>query len=165
MTAPGAWALRTRASRGTVRWARAAVIVLLTALAVLVHHEMPTAEIGSTDASAVHVMTPDMVMAGSHAAPGTVMSGHGHGSNTGRAAEPTTAVASTTSGSHGPACSGADMQHCSVASLDVVKLASPSRTSTRVGLAAYGAVPTGPKGTGIVDRAPPDLSVLSQLRI
>ncbi|MFE1288858.1 hypothetical protein [Streptomyces sp. NPDC058751] len=162
MTAPGAWALWTRASRGTVRWARAAVIVLLTALAVLVHHETPAT---ATDASAVHVMTPGTVMTGSHAAPGTVMSGHGHGSDAGRAAGPTAAVAPAMSISHGPACSGTAMQYCSVASLEAVKLASPSQTSTRVGLAAYGAVPTGPKGTGTVDRAPPDLSALSQLRI
>ncbi|MXM67993.1 hypothetical protein GR925_32310 [Streptomyces sp. HUCO-GS316] len=169
MTAPEAWAPRTRASRGAVRWAGAAVIALLAALAVLMHHETADAAIGRTSGSAAHVMTPGMVMADSHAAPATTVSGHGHGHGhghtAGQAAEPRAGTAPATSSSHGPACSGMAMQHCSTASLEVIKLAAPSQTPVPWRLAAYGAVATGPKAAGTVDRAPPDLSVLSQLRI
>lgn len=167
MTARGAWAPRTHAAHGVVRWVRAAVIALFAALAVLIHHETAAAAIGSTTSSAPHVMTPGMVMSGGHAAPATAMSGHGHGpaSTAGQAAESTTAAAPTMSSADGPPCSGMAMQHCSTGSFEVVKLPVPVQTSAPWGLAAPEAVATGPASAGTADRAPPDLSVLSQLRI
>jgi hypothetical protein len=48
MTAPGAWPPPTRAAYGVVGWARAAVIALLAALAVLIHHESVAVAIGPT---------------------------------------------------------------------------------------------------------------------
>lgn len=164
MTAWGAWVPRTRASRDVVRWARAAVITLLAALAVLIHHETAAAAFGSTSSSAAHVMTPGMVMAGRHAPPATAMSGHAHGSTSAQAAAPT-ANAPAMNGGGGPACSGMAMQHCSTASLEVVKVAAPRETPASWDLPAHGAVATGPEAAGAVDRAPPDLSVLSQLRM
>jgi hypothetical protein len=145
MTAPGAWAPPTRASHGVVGWARAAVIALLAALAVLIHHESVAVAIGPTSSPAGHVMTPGTVMPGSHAAPA--------------AAVPTMVSAQS------PACGGMTMQHCSAASLEVVKLVPPARSPAPHDLAGYEVVTSGPKDTRIVGRAPPDLSVLSQLRI
>lgn len=164
MTARGALAPRTSASRAAVRWARAAVIALLAALAVLIHHETAALAIGPTPSSAAHVMTPGMVMAGNHAAPATAMSGHTHGSAPAQSAAPM-ATAPATNSADGPACSGMAMQHCSTASLEAVKLAAPQQTLASWDVPAHGGVTAGPKAAGTVDRAPPDLSVLSQLRI
>ncbi|MGP4011669.1 hypothetical protein [Streptomyces sp. 4N124] len=165
MTAPGAWAPRTYASHGVVRWARAAVIALLAALAVLIHHETAAAAIGSAPSSAAHVMTPGMVMSGSHAGPATAMSGQEHGGAAAQAAEPKTVAVPAKSSADSPPCSGMTMQHCATASFEVVKPAPPARSPVPWGLAVPGAVATGLKAAGTVNRAPPDLSVLSQLRI
>ncbi|MFC8094846.1 hypothetical protein [Streptomyces sp. NPDC057301] len=144
--------------------ARAAVIALLAALAVLIHHETVAAAIGPTSSSAAHAMTPGMVMADSHPTPATNMSAHAHGSTAAQGAEPTAAVPAMNR-ADGLACSGMAMQHCSTASFEVVNLAPPAQTPVPWGLTATGAVTAGPKSAGNVDRAPPDLSVLSQLRI
>ncbi|MDN0199960.1 hypothetical protein [Streptomyces sp. S.PNR 29] len=159
MTARGAWPPRIRASQGVARLARAAVIAVLAAFAVLVHHETAAAAVSSTSASVAHVMTPGMVMADSPVAPASAMSGHAHGSTTVHAAD------QTMNSADGLACSGMAMQHCSTASFEVVKLAAPGLTPGQPGLAAHSAVAPGPKAAGTLDRAPPDLSVLSQLRI
>lgn len=161
----GACAPRTHAAHGVVRWVRAAVIALLAALAVLIHHETVAVAIGPTASSATHVMTSGMVMSGGHSAPATAMSGHEHGSTAGQAAEPTMASAPPMSSADGPPCSGVAMQHCSTGSLEVVKVPVPVQTPAPWGLPAPGAVAAAPHSAGTVDRAPPDLSVLSQLRI
>lgn len=169
MTAPGARAPRTRASHGVVRWARAAVIALLAALAVLIHHEAAAVAIGPTSSPAAHVMTPGMLMSGSHAAPATTTSGHGHGSAVARTAaqtaRPPAAAVPTMISADGPACDGMAVQHCSTASLEVVKLAPPAQSLAPQDLAADEVVTSGAKAAGTVGRAPPDLTVLSQLRI
>lgn len=165
MAAPGACAPQTRASHGVVRWARAAVIALLAALAVLIHHESAAVAIGPTSSPAAHVMTPGMVMSGSDAAPATATSGHGQGSAAAQTARPTGASAPTMIRAGGPACDGMAMQHCSTASLEVVKLAPPAQSPAPQDLAAHEVVTSGAKAAGTVGRAPPDLSVLSQLRI
>jgi hypothetical protein len=163
MTARAVWALRTRASRGAVRWADAAVIALLAALAVLIHHETAVAATSSTPSSATHVMPPGMAMADSRSAP-EPMPGHAHESGPEQTAEPIV-TAPPMSGAHGQACSGMAMQHCATASFEVVKLVPPTQSRESSGLASYGAVTAAPKIAGAADRAPPDLSVLSQLRI
>jgi hypothetical protein len=165
MTAPGAWAPRTRASHGVVRWARAAVIALLAALAVLIHHESAAVAIGPNSSPAAHVMTPGMVMSGSHAARATATSGHGHASAAAHTVKPTADAVPTMISADGPACAGMATQHCSTASLEVVKLAPPARSPAPQGLAAHEAVSSGAKAAATVGRAPPDLAVLSQLRI
>ncbi|MEV1079170.1 hypothetical protein AB0I98_13105 [Streptomyces sp. NPDC050211] len=165
MTAPGAWAPRTYASHGVVRWARAAVIALLAALAVLIHHETAAAAIGANPSSAAHVMMPGMVMSGSDAAPATAMSGHGRAGAAAQAAEPAPAAVPAKSSADSPPCSGMTMQHCATATFEVVKPAPPTQSPEPWGLAVPGAVATGPKAAGTVNRAPPDLSALSQLRI
>ncbi|GGS06170.1 hypothetical protein GCM10010236_70800 [Streptomyces eurythermus] len=162
MTAQAVWALRTRASRGAVRWAGAAVIALLVALAVLIHHETAVAG-SSTPSAATHVMTPGMVMTDSRSGPEPIP-GHGHGSGPEQTAEPIV-TAPPMGSAHGQACSGMAMQHCATASFEVVKLVPPTQSRESSGLASYGAVTAAPKVAGAADRAPPDLSVLSQLRI
>ncbi|QOV33861.1 hypothetical protein IM697_27165 [Streptomyces ferrugineus] len=144
MTAQEACTSRTRASHGAVRWARAAVIALLTAIAVLMHHETTAVPAGSPSSSAAHAAMPGMVTPAGPAAPSAIP---------------------TKSSADDPACSGTAMQHCSAAGLEVVKLPVPLRTFAPGSLAAPGAAATGPKAAGTVERAPPDLSVLSQLRI
>lgn len=174
MTVRGASAPRTDAAYGVVRRVRAAVIALLAALAVLIHHETAAASTGPTVTSALHVMTPGMVAAGGHAAPATAMAGHGHGGTAqhpahagaaGQAAEPSDAAAPVTSSTDGPPCSGMAMEHCSTGSLETVKLPMPVPNAVPWGLAAAEAVAAGPKSASRDGRAPPDLSVLSQLRM
>lgn len=164
MTAQGAWTPRTRASHGAVRWARAVVIALSAALAVLIHHETAAAAIGPASSTAVHLMTPGTTMPGSHE-PAPAMPGHRHTSTVVQDTMSTTAATQATFSADEMPCSGMGMQHCSTGSLETVKLPIPAQTPTSLGLAVYGAVAAGPKAAGTVDRAPPDLSVLSQLRI
>ena len=148
--------MATQSARaGAVHWARGAVIALCAALAVLVHHE--TAAIAVTSAPsgphAGHVMQG---MASSPASAMPMSSASGHTDVPG-------ASASAHSSPHS-SCATAGMQHCTTASLEVVKLAVPPQ-----GLAGQSANPyqarSGPVSAGTIGRAPPDLSVLSQLRI
>jgi hypothetical protein len=120
MTAPGAPVPPTRASHGVGRWTRVAVIALLAALAVLVHHET----------SAVPM-----------------------------------AISADGTACDGMACGGTAMQHCSTASLEIVKLAPPAQSPVPQGRAAHDVLTSRAKAAGTTGRAPPDLSVLSQLRI
>ena len=133
MTAPGAPVPPTRASHGVGRWTRVAVIALLAALAVLVHHESSAVPIG-------------------HAAPVTAM------------AVPM-AISADGTACDGMACGGTAMQHCSTASLEIVKLAPPAQSPVPQGRAAHDVLTSRAKAAGTTGRAPPDLSVLSQLRI
>jgi hypothetical protein len=166
MTAREVLASRTHDPGGVVRWTRAAVIALFAALAVLVHHETAAAAIASTPSSAVHVMPgmQGMVMADGAAGQGLGMSAHAHGNAAAQAAE-VTSGAPAADGTDGPACSGMAMQHCAPASVDAVKLAPPAESRVTWDADPCNAAVPNPKAAGTVGRAPPDLSVLSQLRI
>ncbi|MFI0773311.1 hypothetical protein [Streptomyces sp. NPDC021212] len=135
-----------RARGGAVRWTRAAAVALLAALAVLLHHEVP---------SSVHA--PAMAgMARMAHAPSATTAADGGGHND-------TAQASTPA-AHGDGglCSGTAMQHCSTAGVDAVKFVPPSEPwGGREG--DTHATPTGRFVPGTVSRAPPDLSALSRL--
>ncbi|WP_406256947.1 DUF6153 family protein [Streptomyces nigra] len=135
------------------------------ALAVLIHHETAATAISPDSSSVGNVMRPGMMMDGDDAAPATAATGHGHHSTSGQATQQTQVAGPAMNNADSPPCSGMAMQHCSTASLEVVKLAPPVQTPERWGLAMPAAVGAGPKAEGTVDRAPPDLSVLSQLRI
>lgn len=169
MTVREALVSRTRAPLGAVRWTRAAVIALFAALAVLVHHETAAAALASASSSSVHVMPGrhGTMMAGgaSGQSQSMGMSAHAHGGPSARTAElPATATPAVVS-DDGPACSGMVMQHCASASVDAVKLVPPAASWVPRSLNPHDAATTGPKVDGTVGRAPPDLSVLSQLRI
>jgi hypothetical protein len=145
---------RGSASSAVLRWMRAAVIALMAALAVLVHHE--------TAAAITHVprtVTSDTTssLAGLHHAAVMTHSVHTNGHATSPGAPTATATAD-----HG-ACSGTGMQHCSAAGVDSVKLVPPHHPA----ISCAPALPTGAAAgrdiPGTTGRAPPDLSVLSRL--
>ncbi|MDQ0913401.1 hypothetical protein QFZ22_009386 [Streptomyces canus] len=125
----------------TVRWIHGVFLTLCVALAVLVHHET-----FAMDAPSVPHMVP-----ATHAMP-----------------DRTAPVVSNDS-SHGAdddgGCSTPGMQHCTTASVDSVQLAAPTRVGfdPSANLRQAAAAVSVPDAT--VGRAPPDLSVLSQLRI
>lgn len=136
--------MRTRTARSggvAVRWAYGVFLTLCVALAVLVHHE--------TSVTAVSPMRGAAHAAHATAA-GTAHSHH--------------ALTSSTHSVDAGGCAMPGMQHCTTASVDSVQLAPPGRSafdpSADVRQAAVGRAP-GPT----VGRSPPDLSVLSQLRI
>jgi hypothetical protein len=164
MAVPAALVSRTRALRGVARRKRAVVIALFAALAVLIHHEATAAPMAPSPSSAVHVMPGGMVMAGDPAPPAMEMSGHAHGA---AATEPAAAALAGPAehGSHSAACAGMGMQHCAPASVDEVTFVPPADSSASGDLNAYGAAVPDAVPAGAVGRAPPDLSVLSHLRV
>ncbi|PWI12692.1 hypothetical protein DI272_43680 [Streptomyces sp. Act143] len=145
--------------------ARAAVIALLAAIAVLAHHELSAASGGPATASAAHPMTPGMRMPAGAAAQDTALPGHRHGRTAERGARSAAIGVPAAGGADRADCCGTATQHCSTAALEVVKLRAPAQTPAPWSPAASGAVPSEPAPTGTVERAPPDLSVLSPLRI
>lgn len=143
------------ARTSAVHWARGAVIALLAALAVLIHHE--TAAITATPMQ--HAAHSPYV---GHAMPGMVPSSAAgpHGS----AAHRTLDAPAPEHGLDGSTCAGPGMQHCATASVDTVKLAAPPQGHAKQAANPHQAKP-GLVPAGTIGRAPPDLSVLSQLRI
>lgn len=132
-----------RGSGGTaVRWAYGVIVTLCTALAVLVHHEVPT------------VWVPPMP-----AMPSTVRAAH---------VVPDTAAPSfSNSSTHhldDDVCAGAGMQHCSAASVGPVQLVAPDHSESPLPVKLPQPLSWHAPGA-VASRAPPDLSVLSQLRI
>jgi hypothetical protein len=121
------------------RWAYGVLLTLCVALAVLVHHDISTAEVPSTrgPAHAVHVTA---------------------------AQDQQTVPESSVNGADAGGCAMPSMQHCTTASVDTVQLAAPGQSEftplTHLRQSSVGRAPA-----AAVGRAPPDLSVLSQLRI
>ncbi|MFG2949181.1 hypothetical protein [Streptomyces adustus] len=144
---------------------RAAVVALLAALAVLIHHETTAVALGSTPSAAVHVMTPGTMTARSHAAPPTAMSGQDHANGSRWPLNPAAGATPAVISTDGMACSGMAMDHCSSASLEVVKVPPPVQSHLSSGHGLSETVTAGPRAVGTAGRAPPDLSALSQLRI
>ncbi|MFF6833321.1 hypothetical protein ACFY84_15805 [Streptomyces sp. NPDC012438] len=144
-----------QARAGAMRWARGAVIALCAALAVLVHHE--TAAIAVTS-------VPSTTHAG-HAMPGMASLSAGAMARSSAAGHTDVLGASPSaySSPHG-ACASLGMQHCATASADVVKLPVPPQEHAALSADVYQANAR-PVSAAAIGRAPPDLSVLSQLRI
>lgn len=138
-----------------MRWARGAVIALCAALAVLVHHETAAIAVTSapSTAHAGHAM-PDTTSSSADAMPMSSAVGHTHMPGASQSAH---------SSPHG-ACATLGMQHCATASADAVKLPVPPLGHTAPSADPYRANPRLVSAAAI-GRAPPDLSVLSQLRI
>lgn len=152
MTVRGTSTPRNRARQGVGRVGRvvcAAVVAVLAALAVLAHHEL------SATPTTGHVMA---MPAGDTAS----VAGHRHGRTVGQAA---LNGVPQVGGVDRAACSGTAMQHCSAAGLEALKLRAPLEAPVLWSPAEAEAVVGVPEATGTVERAPPDLSVLSQLRI
>ncbi|MCX5275395.1 hypothetical protein [Streptomyces virginiae] len=144
-----------KALAGAMRWGRGAVIALCAALALLVHHE--TAAVAVTSApSATHT---------GHAMPGMASSTAG-AMPQGSAADHTDVLGASPSAHSFPhsACASLGMQHCTTASIEVVKLPVPPQEHAGLSTNPHQANAR-PVSAAAIGRAPPDLSVLSQLRI
>ncbi|MGW1375541.1 hypothetical protein ACWD6P_14870 [Streptomyces sp. NPDC002446] len=141
------------ARAGAVRWAGGVVLALLAALAVLIHHE--TAAItASPPRSAAHAGHAMPAMGHPSPAPHAAAADHTdlHG------------TPAPAHGADGSACTDPGMQHCTTASVEVFQLDVPSQGHAAQPADPYRAGP-GALPAGTVSRAPPDLSVLSRLRI
>ncbi|MER5474330.1 hypothetical protein [Streptomyces sp. NPDC002685] len=146
-------AIRTAHSGGmTVRWVYGLFIALCAALAVLVHHET-AAMSPSPMTGASSVMSTSSTEDATHA--GHVMPGK----DTPTARNPSSPNADDTG-----CCDGPGIQHCAAASIATVQLAVPSENESSP-LADLREAAARRAPAGVVGRAPPDLSVLSQLRI
>lgn len=147
-----------------VRRSRSAVIVLLAALAVLIHHETAAGTVTPVQ-HAIHSMHVGHAMYAGHAMPGTASSSAAAVPQ-GPAADQTDTLdaPAPAHGVDGSACADPGMQHCTTAGVDTVKLAPPPPHHGRPAANPYQAKP-GRSPAGTISRAPPDLSVLSQLRI
>ncbi|MEV0736780.1 hypothetical protein AB0I51_12610 [Streptomyces sp. NPDC050549] len=145
-------AIRTACSGGAtaVRWTYGVFLTLCVALAVLVHHE--TAAMGTSSSMSGSVHT-------GHGMPGSAQAVHVMGGD-----EATSVPGDSPHDVEDGGCAMPGMQHCTSASVDTVQLAVPSQRSfdalVNLRQAAAGRTPA-----AAVGRAPPDLSVLSRLRL
>ncbi|MFJ9118839.1 hypothetical protein ACIRJO_25170 [Streptomyces sp. NPDC102394] len=144
---------RVRPSGGAVRCARAVVVALLAALAVLVHHDTTSMAMPARAMSA--------------------MAGMGHDTgHAGMTATPTSTVDATALRTvdipmdrDDGACSGSAMQHCSAGDIGTAKLVPPADAVTVGRSHLPPAAFAGHRWPGRSHRAPPDLSLLSRLLI
>ncbi|MEU9184695.1 hypothetical protein AB0D14_09025 [Streptomyces sp. NPDC048484] len=150
--------MTARTARGggiAVRWAYGVFLTLCVALAVLVHHETSAMGVSSMP-SAAHAVMPGAVHA---VMPGMAHDAHVMPDET----APSVSDGSSHSAHDNGTCAAPGMQHCATASIDSVQLAVPSRAAFDP-LANPGQAVAGRTPGAAVGRAPPDLSVLSQLR-
>ncbi|WP_030674403.1 hypothetical protein [Streptomyces cellulosae] len=145
-----------RSGRTVARWAYGVLVALCVALAVLVHHETPSMDVSSMQSMQSMQSTPDPVHAVHVMPDGTPPS-----------SAPTEARVSGAA-AHGAgdgACDMPGMQHCTSANVGPVQLAGPDQIASdplvNLRHTAAGRTP----GAAVVGRAPPDLSVLSRLRV
>ncbi|TPQ23495.1 hypothetical protein FGD71_004380 [Streptomyces sporangiiformans] len=153
-----------------VRWAYGASLTLCVALAVLLHHETSMTSVTSvtsvTSMTSMTSMTSASPMSTSFPVPAPAHAAHAM-AKTAHVMEGDAASSASESSTHGVdsgACAMSGMQHCTTASVVSVQLAVPGQSAldppADPELAAAGRAPA-----SAVGRAPPDLSVLSQLRI
>ncbi|MFE2320349.1 DUF6153 family protein [Streptomyces sp. NPDC059441] len=140
--------IRTARSGGSaVRWAYGVLFTLCVTLAVLVHHE-------------ISGMADSPMPAAAHAAmPGAAQGAH---------VPPDGAASSISDASthnlDDSGCAMPGMQHCSSASVTTVHIVMPGRSAFDFSADLLRAL-SGRAPGSVASRAPPDLSVLSQLRI
>ncbi|MFJ9706053.1 hypothetical protein [Streptomyces sp. NPDC101234] len=136
---------------GAARCARAVVVALLAALAVLVHHDTTSAVVPAHSMTAMAGMdhtSAAMTPSAASAAHGTVLK-----------------AGNMAMGDDGGACSGPGMQHCSAGDVGTAKLLPPPAAVTVVRSDAFPSMSARRDPTGTAYRAPPALSVLSRLLI
>ncbi|CCK25809.1 putative secreted protein [Streptomyces davaonensis JCM 4913] len=131
---------------GTARWTRGMLVTLCAVFAVLLHHELPGATAQSASATAMHALPGSPSTSGPH-----------------RHADPSD-PGTTALGAGGAACPSMAMHLCSAAGVSFVHLPALAPSPISVLPAHHPTVP-GAVAARSTDRAPPDLSVLSQLRI
>ncbi|NUO42926.1 MAG: hypothetical protein HOV82_12885 [Streptomyces sp.] len=143
---------------GVVRWVRGMFVTLCAVLALLVHHDLSHVPVASAAATAEGTpASAESAMAG-HAMHRSASMSHTH-----RQAD-ASGQDTLTGSPDGTACSSMVMQHCSTANVSVVQIAAPSESPIPPSPASYATV-AGADMARSVSRAPPDLSLLSQLRI
>ncbi|MER6093186.1 DUF6153 family protein [Streptomyces bluensis] len=127
------------------------LLTLCAVLAVLVHHELPGAPVTTASAPAAHAMP----------GPTSASAAHTHAGSTGpdAAAQPSAAH-----GAGGAACPSSMAMECSAAGVSAVQLATPPESPVPAVPAEHATV-AGLDIARSVNRGPPDLSVLSRLRI
>ncbi|MFG2955028.1 hypothetical protein ACGF5O_15000 [Streptomyces sp. NPDC048291] len=139
---------------GAPRCAWVAVVALLAALAVLVHHDVAVSATPATAMSAMPAMDHTATTA-----PATAPTGPGEAARV-------EAAAPAMDHDDGGACSGSAMQHCSSGDVSTPQLlAPPSALPRTVRSSSVRSVLAGHGPSGISHRAPPDLSLLSRLLI
>ncbi|MEU9571025.1 hypothetical protein AB0D62_14245 [Streptomyces massasporeus] len=142
-----------------IRCASGAVIALLAALAVLIHHE--TAAV--SNAPAQHATHSTHI---GHAVPGMTSSSAAVVRQVSDPTHPDSlgALAPAHGVDGGSTCAVLGMLHCTSGNVEVLKLPVLPQSTPVQTANPYQARP-GPRPAGTIGRAPPDLSVLSQLRI
>ncbi|MFI9585942.1 hypothetical protein ACIHCQ_29805 [Streptomyces sp. NPDC052236] len=147
-------AIGTAGSGGSaVRWAYGALLALCVALAVFVHHGTAAAGLPSR-VSAAHAS----------AMPAMPAMPAGHSGHAMPLEQPLSIAGSSAHGLGAGACSAPGMQHCAPTSAETVQLPLPLLGWVEQFPSLYEAS-TGLVPARAIGRAPPDLSVLSQLRI
>ena len=152
-----------RTARGggrAVRWVYGVFIALCAALAVLVHHE--TAAMGTAPVLGASSTTSASSMSGMSASPRTGAAHAGHVMPD--EATPSSWEPSSPNTADAGGCATRGMQHCATARVDSVQLAVPAKNEFSP-LADLREAAAGRAPATAVGRAPPDLSVLSLLRI
>lgn len=147
---------------GAVRWAGAVVIALIAAIAVLAHHDTVAPAVASV--SPLHLGEDASRSAtdnGENGLPRQAEVGGRH-AHEGRAMQ---IVQSMVTGVGGPACPGTTTQHCASTSPDAQMITPPMRAWASWSDSPRQAVADASNAAGAVTRAPPDLSLLSRLRI
>lgn len=132
---------------GSARCLRGLLVTLCAVLAVLLHHELSDAPVTTMPASAAHTMPGSPPLPAAHSHTGSP------------------AVGVVAHGSHGAACPSMAMQLCTAFGVHSVQLTAPPRSPDHLAFSAPVAVLAGVDVARSVSRAPPDLSLLSQLRI
>ncbi|CAM5618259.1 hypothetical protein SALBM311S_12711 [Streptomyces alboniger] len=135
---------------GTARWVRGVLVALCAVVVVLLHHALPDSPVATMSTAGPHAMP------GPVSVPVSVPAAHPH------TGSPATGVVAH--GSDGTSCPSMAMQLCAAAGVNAVQLTAPPE-SPAPAVPIRVAELTGVNIARSVNRAPPDLSLLSQLRI
>ncbi|WP_327318680.1 DUF6153 family protein [Streptomyces sp. NBC_01235] len=130
---------------GAARWVRGVLVTLCAVVAVLLHHGLPDSPVTATSTASPHAMSE----------PRSAPAAHPH------TASPAAVAAH---GSDGASCPSMAMQLCTAAGVSTLQLVAPPESPTAT-FPTRITVLTGVDIARSVNRAPPDLSLLSQLRI
>ncbi|MFI7503635.1 DUF6153 family protein [Streptomyces sp. NPDC049687] len=131
---------------GAALWARGLLVTLCAVVAVLLHHGLFDSPVTTMSAAAPHTMSGPVAAAAAHPHTGS----------------PAAGVAAPDA--DGAACPSMAMQLCTAAGVNAVQLTAP-RESAAPPLPPLIAALSVVGIARSVNRAPPDLSLLSQLRI
>jgi hypothetical protein len=147
---------------GVARWLRSMLVTLCAVLAVLVHHDLSHVPVASASATTGRAPVASASAMAGHAMPHSTSTSATHTQANIQA--DSSGQGTLTDSPDGTSCSSMVMQHCSTANVTAVQVAAPSESPIPSAPLPYATV-AGMDIAQSVSRAPPDLSVLSQLRI